>query len=342
MKKSLFVLSLLAAASAQTMAQTAPSSSINLYGLLDFGIGQTTKNGPPAGAPAGTPDNSKIGFQSGFNSATKVGAKGTLALGSGLAANFNLETSGLGSDGDIPSPLFGRAAWVGLSGGFGETRFGPKVISLAIQTTGNFDLNGTSTSSAYDLAGIAPIVANNLGTRRDRHLQYVSPSLGGAQLLVGYTFAKQEVGAKAIPSVGLNYTAGPITVAATVEKASGVVSGNSDANKAPYSLGASYDLGVAKVSATYAANTQNTDFNERNKGFGIGVVAPIAGLNVGLQVAKNSATSVTGVELFVNKEVFKNTLAYFDYGQKSASKADLLGVKTLSDRVFNVGVIYTF
>jgi hypothetical protein len=68
------------------------------------------------------------------------------------------------------------------------------------------------------------------------------------------------------------------------------------------------------------------------KGTTVGVVAPLAGVNVGLIYSKNSDTNVSGTELFVNKEIFKGTYAYFDYGNADKPNRN----------AYALGVIYTF
>jgi hypothetical protein len=68
------------------------------------------------------------------------------------------------------------------------------------------------------------------------------------------------------------------------------------------------------------------------------VTATVAnGVNVGAQLGRN-ADKTTGIELFVNKEVLKNTYAYFDFGNLENKSA----ATTVKGTGFAAGVIYTF
>ncbi len=154
-------------------------------------------------------------------------------------------------------------------------------------------------------------------------MQYIAPALGGLKLQAGYqSVDPDEAGSKASTAVALSYAAGPLSLAAVTQTQT-----TADGERT-HALGASYDLGVAKVALNYSPTPGA-------KGTMVSVVAPVAGVNLGLQVAKNSETTARGTELFVNKEVLKNTFAY----------AELLNGKNgdgEKQRAYAVGVIYTF
>jgi predicted porin len=111
MKKALLALAVLAAFAGTASAQT----NVTMYGVLDMAL-QHENDGV----------NSTTALDSGIQSGSRLGFKGTEDLGGGLKANFDLEAgvnadTGTSSQGGI---LFGRQAWVGLSGGFGSLRLG--------------------------------------------------------------------------------------------------------------------------------------------------------------------------------------------------------------------------
>lgn len=108
MKKSLIALSVLAAVAGTAQAQ----SSVTIYGVVDMAL-QHQNTGDPAG--------STLGLDSGIQSGSRLGFKGSEDLGGGLKANFQLE---MGINADTGSSAqggraFGRQAFVGLSGNFG-------------------------------------------------------------------------------------------------------------------------------------------------------------------------------------------------------------------------------
>ncbi len=78
MKKSLIALSVLAAVAGTAQAQ----SSVTIYGIVDMAL-QHQNTGDPAG--------STLGLDSGIQSGSRLGFKGSEDLGGGLKANFQLE-----------------------------------------------------------------------------------------------------------------------------------------------------------------------------------------------------------------------------------------------------------
>ena len=295
----------------------AAQAQVSIYGLVDVGMAKTT-----AEDAAGTDASLKFGG----NSTTRVGLKGSTDLGSGIKGNFQLETSGIDIDGNLSGGiLFGRQAWVGASGAFGEVRAG-RQDSVAFSTLIGFDLNGAAnTASASGAAGIdGGLLFGPLGTRS---VQYIAPTVAGFKVQLGYQSANTGVaatatGGKASTGAGVTYTLGNLALAATT------TTKNKTGGEGSSAMAASYDFGVLKAAVNYSGS-------KGAKGAMYGVVAPVAGVNVGMQYAKNSDSKDTGTEFFVNKEILKNTSVYADY----LSKKTGAGVK--SD-AYAVGVIYVF
>ena len=300
----------------------AAQAQVTIYGLVDVGMAKTTTEDA-----AGTDASLKFGG----NSTTRVGLKGSTDLGSGIKGNFQLETSAIDIDGKLGKDalgdqvLFGRQAWVGVSGAFGEVRAG-RQDSVAFQTMIGFDLNGASnTASASGAAGIdGGLLFGPLGTRS---VQYIAPTMAGFKVHVGYqsantSVAETAIGGKASTGAGVSYTLGNLALAATT------TTKNKTGGEGSSAMAASYDFGVLKAAVNYSGS-------KGAKGTMYGVVAPVAGVNVGMQYAKNSDSKDTGTEFFVNKEILKNTSVYADI----LSKKTGAGVK--SD-AYAVGVIYVF
>lgn len=311
MKKVLAVAALLGLAGAA-------QAQVTIYGLIDMSVGQNEYLGEKnAQFHSGGDDGSSQG-----NSTTRIGFKGTTVVAPGVKANFQLETNGITSNGDIPAPTFNRQAWAGFSGSLGEVRIG-KQDSVAFQTMIGFDFNGAANAaSAQGAAGAGTFFgAAGVGGRRDRSLQYISNDLGGLKIQAGMQLKGDVATNEDSFAVGVTYTAGPLAVAYTGE--SKRVKGGSDFN----AVAGSYDFGVAKIMLGYADGGQNA------KGTTFGITAPVAGVNVGAILSQNSDTKATATELFVNKEIFKGTYAYFDYGNLDKPK---------SLNTYALGVIYTF
>lgn len=118
---------LLATAAVLALATSAAQaqSSVTLYGLLDAAVEHLDNVG--ASGDSVTRMNTLAG-----SFASRWGLRGSEDLGSGLKAIFTLE-SGFGVDSGVPQQggrLFGRQAFVGLSGGWGTVALGRQYSSL--------------------------------------------------------------------------------------------------------------------------------------------------------------------------------------------------------------------
>jgi predicted porin len=318
-------------------------AQVSLYGLIDMSYGKniaddTAVPSRKADFHSGGDDGSSQG-----NSTTRFGIKGSSDLGSGVKGNFRLESGGITSDGEVNpgGAFFSRQAWLGASGSFGEVRLG-RQDSVPFQVMGEFDFNGQANmASALGNSLVAPWMAPR--GRQSRSLQYIAPAFV-PDLTVQAGFQPEDhndTTTKANVSIAAKYTLGPLVVGAAVETK------RTDNGKDFKSVAVSYDLKVVKLMASYAdtgaVDTTSTPVAPRGgsgKGFGLGIVAPVAGFNIGGHYGKNSDSNLklTAYELFVNREIFKNTYAYFDYG-RAENKTPTPSVKGDG---FALGVIYVF
>ncbi|WP_291926503.1 porin [Limnohabitans sp.] len=340
MKKTLIALAVLAASGA-AMAQ----SSVTIYGTLDVGYGKLKggKFGLQNGETYGL-FNAPVTAKDGFNSTSVIGFRGVEDLGGGLQAKFNLQTGGfdMGTGG---TPLaFSREANVALAGGFGEVQLG-RSSSIAAKAMGGFDLNGTSGSSALANAGVSAVTWYG-SSRRSDQLQYTSPTMGGVTARLGVTLkgdaaangnltAAQIADNKDRVTAAISFANGPLAIAAVVE-----TKNSASANRDAFAIGASYDLGVAKIAAAYNQrenkNAVATGYNQfaaipgstyggaavgGGEGYSLGVSAPIGAMTVGAQYANNSKSKVKATELFANYALSKRTRVYVDYVTTSGTNA---------------------
>ncbi|MBA3032043.1 MAG: porin [Gammaproteobacteria bacterium] len=308
-------------------AMGAAHAELAVYGLVDISYGKNIADDAAdrnARIHSGGDDGSSQG-----NSVTRVGLKGSNDLGSGLKANFKLETAGIDRDlriGKEDKLFFNRQAWAGLSGSFGEVRFG-RQDSVPFQMMGGYDFNGLA--NAASALGNSGVAAWGRG-RQTQSLQYISPSMSGFTAQVG--FAGKEDGvrtndAKATTSAGLTYVAGKFSVSVVGETK------REDSSENFAGVSGSYDFGVVKVMASYSDGFYGTN----SKGPGVGFVAPVAGFNVGMMYGKNNDTDAAATELFINREIFKNTYAYADFAR--VNQTSYLGPR---GNAYALGVIYVF
>lgn len=277
MKKSLLALAVLAASGA-AMAQ----SSVTLYGVADAGV--TYVNG----------DKNWSGVTSGNNLTSRIGFRGVEDLGGGLKANFRLE-AGLNLDnGDGASGYAGakagdglafkRQSTVGLEGGFGEVRLG-RELTAAYNATARYDVFGSvglGQSRLWADGGVVDGSANAAAVTTNQRVSnavtYVSPNFSGFKAAVNYGFG-EVAGANSDSQylgAGLTYDNGPLSVGLGLERlnkgANSVATGKINV----WSLGGSYDLGVAKILAGYRESKVDLVAGDnKRKGYMLAVTAPV-------------------------------------------------------------------
>ncbi|GIZ51713.1 porin [Noviherbaspirillum aridicola] len=265
MKKTLLAAAAVAALSAAgAQAQT----NVTIYGIVDAGISRID-NG----------DETTYGLQSGGQSGSRIGFRGTEDLGGGMKAIFVLENGFTVDNGrmtqnaDGDDVLFGRQAFVGLSGGFGELKLGRQYnpIRVAVESVDPFGLG---------LAGNASRFFNVYGERADNTINYTSPNFGGLSGQVAYSFGEIAGDTSASRQVGLSigYAAGPLNVVLAhhnqdLSDTADVDAGDSKSTM----LGATFDFRVAKLHAAWErtkADDGAVDTVDRDDMM-IGVSAPV-------------------------------------------------------------------
>ncbi|RZI44164.1 porin [Herbaspirillum sp. HC18] len=248
MKKTLLALATLGTLGA--FAGTASAqSNVTIYGIVDAGI-QYEKN-------FAVPD--KVWkLESGIQSGSRVGFKGSEDLGAGLSAIFTLEngfnedTGTLGQGGR----LFGRQAWVGFnSNSFGSVKLGRQQTPLyfALLSLDPFGIGLAGNAQRIFGAGL---YAADPFSRSDNTLLYATPTWAGFNVQVGYGFG--EAAGSLSPSrqilAGASYIAGPINVQFAYQDANTATLpantaflGSGVANLKTYLLGATWDFRVVKA-----------------------------------------------------------------------------------------------
>jgi predicted porin len=300
-------------------------AGLDFYGLVDLSYGKNENVDQKSARLHSGGDDGGGGSGSQGNSTTRFGLKGGTDIGNGLKANFQFESAEIDHDlriGKESKTLFARQAWAGVSSGFGEVRFG-RQDSIPFQVMANYDFNAAANAaSAFGNAGIAVWGRG----RQTQSLQYLSPNMGGFTAQVGFAGKEDGVAnAKSTTSAALTYAAGKFSASVSGETART----RGDENFA--SVAGSYDFDVVKVMLGYSDGFYGLNW----KGPSLGFVAPVAGFNVGMNFGKNNQTGNDAAEFFVNREIYKNTYAYLDYGNLDQRAAP-------STKAYALGVIYVF
>ncbi len=387
MKKTLVAMAALSAIGA--FAQ----SSVTMYGVVEATVdvgykSQVTTNNYTVN-PAGTvltlvPATSgvattKAGFrvQDGNSQGvgtSRIGWRGVEDLGGGLKANYQLEmglrvddgcaqsgAANCTNSGNSGGQLFGRNAWVGASGGFGEIRLGRQVLgSFGVQ--GNSWAAGSS-SGLYEVGAVSPAMG---GVRFADAIRYLTPNMGGisgsvalrapesnviAANTVGVTSnAKQDTGF----DMHVQYANGPLylgfgynkvgndTTTNSTPGVAGNIVGVTTSDTKGTTFGASYNLGVVQPFFNYSrqvtsgatslvvANTVGAT-NVTHKGWTLGAKAPMGALTLiagyGKGDISNLATSFNSVSTAAQVSLTDSNLKAFQIGaQYSLSKRTMLEV----------------
>ncbi|TFV96594.1 porin [Oxalobacteraceae bacterium OM1] len=276
MKKSLLALAVFGAFAGAASAQT----NVTIYGVIDAGITRET------GAPAGDVWKLATGVQSG----NRIGFKGSEDLGAGLKANFTLEN---GFDADTGAlrqggRLFGRQAWVGLSGNFGAVNFGRQYNPLFVALD-SIDPFGTG------LAGHIDTIFNPSNVRTDNAITYSAPgNLGGFTFSGMYALGEQPGDNKRGRTYGLSvgYANGPINVVLAYDNNNAIATPTTTNAIKLTMLGGTYDFGVAKLHAAY--ETEKSDAGADFRDWMIGASAPLGAGNVIATYARKNDRAAAG------------------------------------------------
>lgn len=287
MKKTLIALAAVAATGA-AFAQ----SSVTLYGVADAGLQKISGTSLQMNSSA-TLNNGN----------SRWGVRGVEDLGGGLKASFNFE-QGLsldnGSAGSSGGP-FGRAAFMALSGGFGEVSMGRR-LNPAFYTAAAWELTGTANYSAVT-SQFTPVLG---GIRENDMIMYTSPSFGGVTLQYAHVL-KGDTGADAVNDLSLRYGAGPLVVAFNYNK--------QDSGAKNKHLGASYNFGAFKVAGAWI------DPDGAAKGFTIGASAPMGPVTLTVDFARDTNAKDTDLLIEAKYALSKRTFAYAAYLRDGDKKA---------------------
>ncbi|GAB4396869.1 MAG: porin [Rhodoferax sp.] len=334
MKKSLIALAVLAASGA-AMAQ----SSVTTYGILDVWFGSKKTDD-------GKTSLTQTVLESGGVNGSRWGLKGTEDLGGGLKAIFDLQ-SGIGVDNGASQQgglLFGRGAWVGLSGGFGSVKFG-RIATPYI------DVDGAS--DAMFNSGVSPATVNfksmygNYTLRTNNTIAYYSPTFGGFSGAISYGLGEDKTttqSASSYTSLNLTYAAGPVAVQFGYQKDD---KNSAQDDTAVTRLGGSFDFGMAKAKLLYGKVTNMGYVKDAEATeWQLGADVPVSkALTLSASYAKSTDNAVAGD---AKRSGFGFAGAYtlskrtFLYAAASWNKTEKTGMADAKTDIFALGMQHRF
>jgi predicted porin len=335
MKRSLVALAIFGAFTTSAFAQT----GVTVYGLVDGGL--VSERGGAAG--------NVTKLTSGVQSGSRLGFKGTEDLGGGLTAKFVLESGFKIDDGTMaqasPSApnglLFGRQAYVGLGGNWGNVTLGrqytPHYLTLSQIDPFGAGLAGNSTNLVTTV-----LRANNT-------IKYTTPEWSGFDGELAYSLGEVPGDNKASRQIGaaIGYANGPLVVK-LAHQSSENATGTDRARSTL--LAGKWDFGIAAASLGFNVNKGIGSIDSRD--YLLGVSVPFgASTFLASYIRKDDRSGANSDAnqwaLGYTYAMSKRTNLYTSYGRikNKNGAAFTVGNATeagTGDKAFNIGLRHTF
>lgn len=253
MKKTLAAVAVLGA-----FAGSALAADVQLYGIVDTGVGYSHIDGDGQ-----VEDIDSFSMESGQASGSRFGFKGTEDLGNGLTVGFILEDGILSDTGADDNVLFNRESSLFIQGNFGKLAMGrmgalnngqsswAKVGMLSAFGTSSWGGRTAQLSNIFSLSG-----------QWDNMIAYETPDFAGfkvyAQYGMGSNDNENESSSDRFYSIGATYNNGPLAAYFAVdsinyqtadfgEKSQYKGHGDDIEDSLTVTLGGSYNFDVVKV-----------------------------------------------------------------------------------------------
>lgn len=321
----------------------AAQTNVQLYGILDAAISSQDVGGPEGRTTV---------VNSGNQSSSRFGFRGTEDLGNGLKAMFNLEAGAAIDTGAGDSALFGRRAVVGLEGGFGSLTLGREYSPIAAVAAAT-DAFG----QGFYGSNLSAFTTNRLTRRLSNSVNYKSPSWNGLKLLAAYSAG--EITTANTPSgdlkgVGVEYTLGGLYLGAgyhTIKR----VPADEDKESA---IGAAYkfdQLGGFEIKANWMAADREGAVKYKQANLGGSMPFGAHRVYANYQQQKQGAAKGNSWALAYTYSLSKRTNVYASYASLDNNGSAVFGLSSSSVNiapaatalgkdpdVFSLGIRHTF
>lgn len=295
MKKSLLALAVLGAFAGAASAQ----SSVTVYGKLDLA----------AAKAVGTEDKAIAD-----NTGSRLGFKGTEDLGNGMKAVFQIEHRFNPDDGtakfdkDVKDQFWRGLSTVGLVTPYGTVNLGRQYTAAFLVQNSIDPWGGDTVVNLRDI-GVSPKGANKIVQQRVNNSVRYDYTVGAFAVAASIAETDGADGKKPYALAG-TYTAGPLYLGLAYENPQ-------DEDDKALTIGGTYNLGFAKLAASYTKGTTAADVDA--KGFLIGATIPVGALDikVGFAQGKLDDSNYNKLGLGAHYNLSKRTKVYADFAHVS-------------------------
>ncbi|MBB5205404.1 MAG: porin [Burkholderiales bacterium] len=293
-------------------------SSVTLYGIVDAAVALEDTGEPGRG--------SRKVLNSGNQSSSRLGFRGSEDLGAGLKAVFNLE-SGVSLDtGAADSAFFGRRAVVGLEGGFGALMLGREYAPIAA-VAGAADIMG----QGFFGTNLGAFASNRLTRRLSNSVTYVTPRFNGLRASIAASPSEGASGATRVLGSAVEFNAGRLYAGGgyhDVERLNGL-------KDKEYALGFGYGIGDVDVKGNYLVadpSGAGNKFEQFNIGASIGLGKGRLFGNVQSNRLEGGAKG-TALAATYSYELSRRTNVYASYARLSNNASGRFGLNSSSTSV---------
>lgn len=289
----------------------AAQSSVTIYGIADASIAREDTD-----AAGG----SRTVVNSGNQSSSRIGFRGTEDLGNGLKAIFNLEAGVALDTGAGDSVLFGRRAVVGLDGGFGQVTIGREYTPIA-SVAGQSDILG----QGFYGTNLSAFNSGRLTRRLSNSVNYKSKAMSGFKFLAAYGLGETTTGPSLdTAGVAMEYANGGLFLGAGYHQVERLATEDDK----EYTFGAGYKFGAIEVKGNYMVGDRagaNNKFEQAN----IGAAMAVGGAGkVYVNVQRNEQASAKGnlIALAYSHSLSKRTNVYATLASMRNNSAGVFGI----------------
>jgi predicted porin len=307
MQVKLLAVALLASIPLAASAQ----SSVTVYGVMDAAI---------AKEDTGAANGKRTAVNSGNQSSSRFGFRGTEELGNSLKAVFNVEGGFALDTGVGDTALFGRRAVVGLTGGFGSLMIGREYTPIA-DVAKETDVLG----QGFYGSNLSAFGSGKLTRRISNSVNYKSNAMAGFKLGAAYAAGEVNTGPSGnLMGVSAEYNNGGFYVGGGYHTFERVVTGDDK----EMIVGAGFKFGAFEVKGNYIKadpTGANNQFEQMNLGGAWGVAAHKVFANYQTNELETGAKG-HGVTLAYTYALSKRTNVYASYATLSNNSKGLFGL----------------